>query len=186
MKVKLYMRELYQLWSSALNEKQIIDIFETAHKKLDQKAKMFSADDSMQGIRSSKVRWISDEWIQNLLWEYVKKANINAFNIDVQNDAEIQFTEYHSDQADHYGWHHDIDWNGQILTDRKISVTVQLSDVNEYEGGDFEFDEVKTNANFKSKGTVLVFPSYLRHRILPVTSGIRYSLVAWFSGSRWR
>ena len=50
MKVKLYMRELYKLWSSALNEKQITDIFETAHKKLDQKAKMFSADDSMKDI----------------------------------------------------------------------------------------------------------------------------------------
>ena len=186
MKVKLYMRELYQLWSSALTEKQIKDILEIAHRKLNQKAKIFSADDLMQDIRSSKIRWISDEWIKNLLWGYVKKANVSAFNIDVQNNAEIQFTEYHSNQDDHYGWHHDIDWNGQILSDRKISVTVQLSDVIEYEGGDFEFDEIKTNADFKSKGTVLVFPSYLRHRILPVTSGTRCSLVAWFSGPRWK
>ena len=59
-------------------------------------------------------------------------------------------------------------------------------DTSEYEGGDFEFDEVKTTADFRSKGTVLVFPSYLRHRVLPVTSGIRRSLVAWFVGPRWK
>ena len=183
--MKLYMRELYQLWSSVFTNEQIKYVFEIAHKVKDQKAEMFSANQSMQDIRSCKIRWIYDKWIQNLLWNYVQKANI-AFDVDVQNNAEMQFTEYYSDQEDHYDWHHDINWNGYNISDRKISITVQLSDINEYEGGDFEFDEIKTNADFKSKGTVLIFPSYLRHRILPITSGTRYSLVAWFSGPRWK
>ena len=81
--------------------------------------------------------------------------------------------------------HHDVQWNGQSAFDRKLSVTVQLSDGDEYEGGDVEFDEVKTNADFRSKGTVLIFPSYLRHRIHPITSGTRRALVAWFFGPSW-
>ena len=109
-----------------------------------------------------------------------------AFNIDVDNQAEMQFTEYHAAQRGHYDWHQDVHWNGQAAADRKISITVQLSDGDDYEGGDFEFDDVKTNADFRSKGTVLVFPSYLRHRVLPVTSGTRRSLVAWFFGPRWK
>jgi PKHD-type hydroxylase len=97
----------------------------------------------------------------------------------------MQVTEYCGEQGGYYHWHHDVQWNGQAVSDRKLSVTVQLSGADEYEGGDFEFDEVKTNADFRSKGTVLVFPSYLRHRIHPVTSGTRCALVAWFFGPRW-
>jgi PKHD-type hydroxylase len=121
-----------------------------------------------------------------MLWEYVKKANINAFNVDVKNQVEIQFTEYTAEQSDHYDWHHDVHWSGETDFDRKISITLQLSDPKEYDGGDFEFDEINTNADFKTKGTLLIFPSYLRHRVLPVTSGVRRSLVAWFWGPKWK
>ena len=71
--------------------------------------------------------------------------------------------------------------------DRKLSVTVQLSDPSEYEGGGFEFLECPNpDESSRKKGTVLVFPSYLKHRVLPVTKGTRKSLVAWFEGPRWK
>ena len=89
-------------------------------------------------------------------------------------------------QGSFYDWHYDVNWKGESAYDRKLSICVQLCNPSEYEGGNFEFDEVKTTADFRSKGTVLVFPSYLRHRVLPVTSGIRRSLVAWFVGPRWK
>ena len=138
----------------------------------------------MQGIRSCTVRWLDDQWIHSAM-AYVEQANTNGFQVAVDNRAEMQFTEYTSDQKGHYDWHHDVQWNGQSGWDRKLSVTVQLSDANEYNGGDFEFDELKTNADFRSQGTVLVFPSYLRHRIHPITSGTRRALVAWFFEPRW-
>ena len=62
---------------------------------------------------------------------------------------------------------------------------MQLSDPTDYEGGDFIFSEVETPANSKQKGTVLIFPSYLSHKVLPITSGVRRSLEAWFEGPRW-
>jgi PKHD-type hydroxylase len=179
------MRELYQLWPAALTHEQIDTITAAALDQPAHDATIFSSAETLQGIRSSTIRWVPDEWIKDVLWDYIQQANSKAFHIDVQNDAEIQFTEYHATQAGHYDWHHDVNWNGSTASDRKLSVTVQLSDPSEYEGGNFEFDELKTNADFSSRGSVLIFPSYLRHRVSPVNKGTRRSLVAWFTGPRW-
>ena len=140
----------------------------------------------MQDLRACTVRWLDEQWLQDLLWTYVHQANQLGFQVDVHQRAEMQCLEYTAPNTDHYDWHHDVQWYGQSDLDRKLSVTVQLSDAHAYEGGDFEFEEVQTNANFRAKGTVLVFPSYLRHKIHPVTSGTRHALVAWFYGPRWR
>ena len=180
------MRELYQVWPSSLSREKVDRITDIGLRQPLEEATIFSAAESMQGIRSCTVRWIEDEWLQSLLWSYIEQANQRGFHISVEPRAEMQLTEYTADENAHYGWHHDVHWNEQSDFDRKLSITVQLSDADEYEGGDFEFDEVKTNADFRSMGTILVFPSYLRHRIHPVTAGTRRALVAWFSGPRWR
>ena len=76
---------------------------------------------------------------------------------------------------------------------RKLSVSVQLSHGTDYEGGDMEFTDLPsdqshkelniwTNPEFRKKGTVIVFPSFIRHRVTPVTKGTRYSAVAWING----
>ena len=179
------MRELYQVWPSSLTTEQVDRITTIALRQPMEEATLFSSAEAMQGIRSCTVRWLDDEWLQSLLWPFVDQANKRGFHVALDRRSEMQFTEYTAEQGGHYGWHHDVHWNGQAAFDRKLSVTVQLSGADEYEGGDFEFDEVKTNADFRSKGTVLVFPSYLRHRIHPVTSGTRRALVAWFFGPRW-
>jgi PKHD-type hydroxylase len=179
------MRELYQVWPSTLTTEQVDRITTIALRQPMEEATLFSSAEAMQGIRSCTVRWLDDEWLQSLLWPFVDQANKRGFHVALDRRSEMQFTEYTAEQGGHYGWHHDVHWNGQTAFDRKLSVTVQLSGADEYEGGDFEFDEVKTNADFRSKGTVLVFPSYLRHRIHPITLGTRHALVAWFFGPRW-
>ena len=76
---------------------------------------------------------------------------------------------------------------GYPLNQRKISMTVQLSDGGEYEGGDFEIMRNREPEKLpKGKGTVLVFPSYILHRVTPVTSGIRKSLVLWLGGASFK
>jgi PKHD-type hydroxylase len=179
------MRELYQVWPSGLNSEQVAQITASALRQPMEEATVFSSADAMQGIRSCTARWLQGEWLESLLWPYVEQANNSGFDIAVQRRSEMQFLEYTADRGAHYDWHHDVQWNGQSGLDRKLTITVQLSGVDEYEGGNFEFDELKTNADFRSKGTVLVFPSYLRHRVHPVTSGTRRALVAWFFGPRW-
>lgn len=180
------MRELYQIIPSAFSDDQIKKIIETANNNFLLNASTLYSQKPSDKIRRSKICWLSDEWIKSLLWDYILKANKKTFEINVQNKSEVQFTEYRFEENGHYDWHHDVNWNGQEGVDRKLSITVQLSDENEYNGGNFQFDELKTNTNFKSKGTIIIFPSYLRHRVTPVTSGVRKSLVAWFSGPQWR
>ena len=180
------MRELFKILPSAISKEQISKIIEISTKKPVSDASIFSTYRPMQKIRSSKICWISDQWIKDLLWKYVKNVNEINFHVNVYNNSEIQFTEYRSEENGHYDWHHDVNWSSENNFARKISVTVQLSDENEYEGGNFEFDEIKTNINFKSQGTILIFPSYLRHKVTPVKLGIRRSLVAWFFGPNWK
>ena len=145
-----------------------------------------NADDS---VRNSRVCWLTHhEWVKDLLYNYVDHSCQNAFGVNAYKNAEIQYTEYHASENGHYDWHHDINWNADDGLDRKLSITVQLSDPSEYEGGDFEFSEVPNpeKEDAKQKGSVLIFPSYLVHRVAPVTQGVRKSLVAWFKGPRWQ
>jgi PKHD-type hydroxylase len=182
------MRDLWQLWSGGASQAQIDWITNIANTKPVQEAGIFSSSEVDDKVRTSSIRWLTDEHkIRDWLFEYVKMANRNAFNLDVDNFADIQYTEYLATEGGHYDWHHDVDWNNDIGYDRKLSITLQLSSPDEYEGGDFEFSEVVSpGAETKEKGSVLVFPSYLQHRVKPVTKGKRISLVAWFEGPRWR
>ena len=180
------MRQNWQMWSGGLSATDLSTIFTEASKLNTQAATTFNNADT--SVRSSDVAWLSGNIaVQDILWRYVKAANENAFHFQVENICDIQFTEYHANKGGHYDWHIDVNWDGNEARDRKLSVTVQLSDTSEYEGGGFEFAECQTpDASSRLKGTVLVFPSYLQHRVLPIISGTRKSLVAWFEGPRWQ
>tara|TARA_R110000796_G_scaffold4210_1_gene15929 strand:+ start:4235 stop:4867 length:633 start_codon:yes stop_codon:yes gene_type:complete len=157
-------------------------------------------ENNMKKTRRSDVAWLSEPWIYKELQPYVKEANINAgWNFQWDRSETCQFTKYKHNQ--YYDWHCDS-WpkpynkpgqpeHGKI---RKLSVTCQLTDGSEYEGGELEFDfrqysphvrdEAKhlVKAQSTSKGSIIVFPSFVWHRVKPVTKGVRYSLVMWNLG----
>ena len=186
------MRAAWQMWrgDTGFNEETINAIVDAGIKNAPKDASIGNTNGEKvmsQEIRTSKVSWLTHEqWIRDALFEFIKTANKNAFNVDVENFADLQYTEYHASEGGHYGWHEDVFWGEEDPHDRKLSVTVQLSDKSDYDGGDFEFQDVETPEDSKKKGTVLVFPSYHKHRVAPVTIGVRKSLVAWFQGPRWR
>ena len=145
--------------------------------------------------RKSNIVWMNDRWIYNEIHPYIHTANKNAgWNFQWDFSESCQFTKYKLDQF--YDWHCDSwskpynrpeepDRHGKI---RKLSVTISLSDENDYEGGDFEFDfrnddkgsnQPQLCKEIRPKGSVVVFPSFVWHRVKPVTSGTRYSLVIW-------
>lgn len=80
----------------------------------------------------------------------------------------------------HFEWHSD-QGGGQTST-RKISISIQLSEEGDYAGGDFEFCPHGVIGEFRGIGNALAFPSYLPHRVSPVTSGRRNAVVAWIHG----
>lgn len=176
-------RQNWQMFPKAISETMTNEIISIADKTTE--ASTFN--NSGKDVRKSRVAWIKDSRILNLLYDYVDMANRNAFNLHIYKKADVQFTEYLATEGGHYNWHHDIDWNRNDGLDRKLSVTVQLSSFDEYKGGDFNFSECESpSVQLKEKGTVLVFPSYLQHKVTQVTKGTRKSLVAWFEGPKWR
>jgi len=140
--------------------------------------------------RSSRVGWIPKtqqyQWLYEKLGELVNEANQQLWNFDLFGMAEpIQLTEYHADEEGHYDWHTDVGAGKTSL--RKISITIQISPPEDYEGGALQFMSRRKPQNArKIAGAAYVFPSYLLHRISPVTEGIRRSIVVWISGPPFR
>ena len=180
------MRELFYLETTRIDAADIERIHQLGSQQQSESGVVFSADETLQNIRRCTIQWIKDDWLHALLWSYVESVNTSTFGFDLLERAEIQLVTYTADELGHYDWHHDVQWYGQTPHDRKLSLTIQLTESDAYHGGNFEFEEVQTNADFRSIGTILIFPSYLRHRITPVTQGERKALVAWFYGPRWR
>jgi len=151
--------------------------------------------------RNSNVTWLNDKWIYDMIHPYIHQANKSAgWNFDWDWSESCQFTKYSKNQF--YDWHcdsweepynnpEDLNYHNKI---RKLSVTCQLTDGSEYKGGELEFciinKENKSNIKTKtykcteilSKGSIVVFPSHVWHRVKPVTEGKRYSLVMWNLG----
>ena len=162
---------------------------------------------NLQRKRKSDLVWLNDTWIYKELHPYVQQANIQAgWNFDWNFSESCQFTKYKHNQ--YYDWHCDSwekPYNKKNKNDpnhgkiRKLSMTCQLSDGSEYQGGELEFDfrnydppmrdEAKHKVQCKEilpKGSIIVFPSFVWHRVKPVTSGTRYSLVVWHLGYPFR
>lgn len=164
-------------------------------KKLVEKFELSEAGVTQKGIsdysvRKSSTAWIpkneESHWIYEKLSSYINQANSEVWGFDLFGMAEdIQYTEYYQNGG-HYDYHLDVG-NGYPLNQRKISVTVQLSDSDEYSGGDFEILIGSSPSTLpRGKGVVLLFPSFFLHRVTPVTSGVRKSLVLWVGGGSYR
>jgi len=128
---------------------------------------------------------------QNLL-DLTSSINDAYFRFDLTGFKHIQWTEYGDGDGDHYSWHCDkfpepIYDNVDTFMHRKLSFSLVFSEPDEYEGGDFEVmnSGVKQKCEQK-RGSLLIFPSWTVHRVLPVTSGKRKSLVWWAVGPRFR
>ncbi len=153
---------------------------------------------NQQEIRRSTVRWLNRhdtrlEYFFKVLDQCVVDSNINCFDFDLSGYRELQFTEYNGDkeQKDHYDWHQDrlFDANDGTAQVRKLSLVVQLSDPKDYEGGDLHFQSPAVDLHkdaFIRQGSVVLFPSFTYHKVMPVTSGKRFSFVTWVCGPRWR
>ena len=135
-------------------------------------------------IRESKISFIKAEeefyWAYERISDVTKHLNSLFFNFDLWGFSEsLQFTEYTAPGGT-YGSHIDKMFGGPI---RKLSLVVQLTESESYEGGDFELiDSSYPEKLSRKQGTLLVFPSYTLHRVTPLTAGTRNSLVGWVAG----
>lgn len=137
-------------------------------------------------MRRSIVRWLPRQSdVGHMMMQLFTHAN-RDFAVDFSEIYNIQYTEYRGDNTGHYDWHADVSWIADTLFDRKLSMSIQLSESDEYSGGDFELRNTSLPEGLRDRGSVIIFPSYLLHRVTPVSAGLRRSLVTWVEGPRWR
>ncbi len=116
-------------------------------------------------------------WIFEKLLAIVTAANDEFYQFEINQFNAVQISKY--EVGEYYHEHFDI--GPGVIGNRKLSLTLQLSDPDSYEGGELVLDFSDFIAS-RELGSVTIFPSFLKHKVTPVTKGTRYSLVAWISG----
>lgn len=160
--------------------------------------------------RNSKNAWVPTvNWIGGFIWHYIQRANRENFLYDLHciDGESMQYTKY--GEGEFYGWHNDAglatqykpvsignyekglaqDYlNEKIEMVRKLSFVLQLSDPDDYEGGNLQMldESGKTYIAPRQRGAIILFDSRTQHRVLKVRKGVRKSLVGWTVGPRWK
>tara|TARA_R110002020_G_scaffold279862_3_gene495680 strand:+ start:605 stop:1192 length:588 start_codon:yes stop_codon:yes gene_type:complete len=185
----------YFYFKQAVPIKTCKKILKAGRKKIIKQATTFQGLDKAK--RNCKIAWINDKWIYDIINPFIHTANKEAgWNFQWDWNESSQFTVY--EKGHYYGWHTDQghalkhpskNINGKT---RKLSLTLQLTDKTKYEGGDFQFKWIQDNKkdllnvitidDAKDMGTVIIFPSFIHHQVLPITKGKRESLVNWSVG----
>ena len=153
-------------------------------------------NESLDGIRKSDIVWKNDQWVYDTIWDFMLAANEQAgWKYDIRAAESMQITRYK--KGEFYHFHRDGNGDHLSVFDepdnkfkhgyvRKLSMTVLLNE--NYEGGEFQFSNYRNQKcmihtpEFNKTGSIIIFPSYVEHRVLPVTKGTSYSLVFWFTG----
>tara|TARA_Y100001937_G_C7075216_1_gene310282 strand:+ start:289 stop:918 length:630 start_codon:yes stop_codon:yes gene_type:complete len=150
---------------------------------------LWMSGETIGGGVNKKVRNVEQQimpidqqgWPLTRILELAKQANNARFKfnmsgfLDVDAPMVMKYT-----KGGHYDWHVDT---GNSVCHRKLSFTIQLSDDKDYEGGDVEFIGTKVDANaFRQKGVLIIYPSFLPHRVTKVTKGTRHAIVGWIHG----
>jgi PKHD-type hydroxylase len=135
-----------------------------------------------------------EHWAGSLITHFAHQANL-LWRRDVSGLGTLSIVRY--DEGGHFMWHiDDVAYGAQKYPglgpqlDRKVSVSVNLSDPDDYDGGDLEFRNglgaPAAGPDIRPRGSVVVFPSNVGHRVTPVTRGSRFALIGWMVGPRLR
>lgn len=146
-----------------------------------------SKGEENQKIRHSNSTFLppasSQEWIIQRLLPIIHDVNDNCYQFDIQAIAPLQIIEYN--ENGHYDWHVDIGLDS--LSTRKISMVVFLTPPEAYTGGRLKLVKGVNPVDFvPAQGSCIVFPSFLLHRVEPIRSGSRHTLVVWVHGPPYR
>jgi PKHD-type hydroxylase len=181
-------------WRDGFSAEEIQKIIVLGQQRTPGKAVIggYAPDENYTHVRRSLTSWIESgaetDWIYQRLGNIVRNLNGQHFKFDLWGFGEhLQYTEYHGEDEGHYTWHIDSGASTNNYGPRKLSVVIQLSDPCEYEGGNLQVQlGAEPQSVSKHLGMVALFPSFVLHRVTPVTSGVRRTLVAWLTGPSFR
>ena len=201
------------VWFQTGLPEEVVDIIErdlTAQYEAKMADSRLHGDALNKDKRNSMNAWVpTQHWVWGFIWHYIERANRENFLYDLTcvDGESIQFTRYQEGQ--YYGWHNDsglathykpvsignrtdgraqdfMNENTELV--RKLSFALQLSDPDDYEGGNVQFLDEGGSSYIapRQRGCIMLFDSRTQHRVLKVTKGIRKSLVGWVVGPRWK
>jgi PKHD-type hydroxylase len=143
-------------------------------------------------VRKSNIGWncrtIENGWIFDRMNTVLQVMNERYYNLDLNGYDSFQYTEYDGNTSGHYDWHMDINlgYDSNITAGiRKLSMSILLND--DFEGGEFMINTGNQDEPLiipTKSSRAIIFPSWIPHRVAPVTSGIRRSLVVWVVGPK--
>lgn len=141
-------------------------------------------------LRKSRFHLLANtkdtRWLYDKMSRYLSQVNRDHFGYELTSLTELQYTEYNPEYGGQFRDH--VDWAPSTPQPRKLSMSIQLSDSHEYDGGDVQ---LKLTSDFphtasRIKGDGIIFPSFILHGVTPVTRGTRRSLVVWADGPQFR
>jgi PKHD-type hydroxylase len=179
------------VWKDVFTPDEVDAIIAYGDQLQPMKAEIAGRNDNTDHLRITRVAWIEHQrpeirWLHTRLSEMVLQINAQFYRYDLYglNEA-FQYTVYEGAEGGYYGWH--VDMGEKRYEPRKISLSLQLSDPSGYEGGDLMLEAGDSSYQAeKARGTLIAFPSFVLHRVVPVTSGVRKSLVIWVAGPEFR
>ena len=182
---KLDQVNLYAFWNNAFSKEECQTIINIAKDKGLVKGTTMGESD----VRDSKISWLYPvdkmEFVFRRVTDIVLNLNEKYFKFDLFGLNEgFQFTNYEAPSGK-YGKHIDRAINTSV---RKLSISIQLTNPEDYEGGELKLydGEEEGTVMDKSQGTLILFPSYVLHEVMPVTKGERNSLVTWVTGKQFK
>jgi PKHD-type hydroxylase len=176
----------FAIWREGFTAEELDLITATGDALGHSKATIDGADDGYADIRITRTAWIGydpkTQWLYERLMQIGGYLNNLVYRLDVTGISErLQYTIYDAGEGGHYDWH--VDHGTVTPVPRKLSLVLQLSDPSSYEGCELQIhagNKIETPPI--ERGTVILFPAYVLHRVTPITMGTRRSLVSWISG----
>jgi PKHD-type hydroxylase len=178
------------VWKDLFIPKELDAIESLGDRLMPMRAEIAQRTDNTDHLRVTRVAWMERkpeiQWLHTKLEEAVLAINAEFYRFDLFGLVEaFQYTIYDGAEGGHYDWH--VDMGERNYEPRKISLSLQLSDPASYQGCDLvlQAGNGSTHAD-RARGTLIAFPSYVLHRVTPIESGTRKSLVCWVGGPEFR
>jgi PKHD-type hydroxylase len=180
----------YYYFTNVFTDQEIEEIIQIGESQPKIKATTVGEDVTQEvtDYRVSDIAWLANNpktsWVFDRIADLAIKANSEMWNFDIWDfQDDLQYTSYYGNGG-HYDWHADL---GAGISNRKLSIVLQLSNSDEYEGGDLQMNTGGSILNIpREKGLICFFPSFVLHRVTPLSSGLRRSLVTWLCGANLR
>ena len=188
------MKYLWMSYDDVLTNEQCDELIQIAHTQgfkhaaigNDEEIRLKQSGYIDEDIRKAQIALIpykKHKWLENALITTLRDCNANL-QFDLDGFMDLQVIKYDVDSF--FLPHLDILTINSDMQ-RKVTFVIQLSNPDDYVGGDLcVWTKKEEDRMSRKKGSLHAFPSYLLHEVTPILSGTRYVLIGWCFGPEFK